>query len=307
MAFSNLLILFSILRIHFIRIKYPHEWSVRTHDHGTENATSQGNKNNIIKLKISMAVKIYVIESLNEPDRFTGKEIYQDLLRWESEKNRNIHTSYKDIISKNDFFSWLSKIHTGLNKDDEVILQLEMHGDANKSGIILSNGELICWGELLPIFNTIKRTCSVFHLFMATCFGNYIGQLLLGGTFPFTSFTGTESEINENQIIEDYTQIYSHFFREGSLYKAVEKIESLRSDSQIKTKDSQTLIECLLLSIIETHIRNTPLKELSQIISKMFGINFEENANEEFREITMDYFIQVITDFFQKTGTNFIA
>ena len=254
-----------------------------------------------------MAVKIYVIESLNEPDRFTGKEIYQDLLRWESEKNSNIHTSYKDIISKNEFFSWLNKILTDLNKDDDVILQLEMHGDANKSGIILSNGELIHWGELLLIFNTIKRTCSVFHLFMATCFGNYVGQLLLGGTLPFTSFTGTESEINENQIIEDYTQIYSHFFQEGSLYKAVEKMDSQGSESQIKTKDSQALIEYLLNFIIEKHIHNTPLKELSQIISIMFGISFEEDTSEDSREITMEHFIKVITNFFQKTGTNFIV
>lgn len=247
-----------------------------------------------------MAVKIYIIESLGANDRLTGKEIYEDLLRWESERNYDIYTSFENVTSKEKFISHTNKIFLDLNKDDEVIFQLEMHGDGDKSGIFLSNGELILWKELLPIFSNVKSKCNVFHLFMATCFGNYVGKLLLNGNFPFDSFTGTEFEISENQIIEDYSQIYSYFFQEKDLYKAIEKIESLGIYAQVKTKDSQTLIGVVLNHTLETFGNLLPLEELSLLITKLFGIDFGRKITNPHQNITNHKFYEIITDFFQK-------
>lgn len=221
-----------------------------------------------------MAVKIYIIESLGANDRLTGKEIYEDLLRWESERNCNVYTSFQNVTSKEKFISHINEIFLDLNKDDEVILQLEMHG--SDKGIGISNEELILWEELLPILNNIKSKCNIFHLFMATCFGNYVGQLLLNGNFPFDSFTGTKFKISENQIIEDYSQIYSYFFQEKDLYRAIEKIESLGLYSQIKTKDTRFLIKEFLIPLILEKYKDAPFEELSQIITKMFGIDSGE-------------------------------
>jgi hypothetical protein len=94
--------------------------------------------------------KVYVIESLDEKtEKLTGKELYEDLLRWKEFQIKDFKSEYIPVADRKDFFKILETIKDECTtKGQYPILHFEIHGSSDKSGLVLKSKELITWQEL---------------------------------------------------------------------------------------------------------------------------------------------------------------
>ncbi len=248
-------------------------------------------------------MEIYILESLEASEHLTGKELYNDTLRWEQEKNKNLIVKYVEIESKNQFMAFLEEIANNSSKKT-ILLQLEMHGLGDKSGIILKSNETITWNELSSPLRKIEQNRGELHLLMATCYGNYVGQLLLHGNFPFTSFTGTQSKITTGQIINDYTAIYTYLFHEKSFLDAIKKMEELDIKTQLKTKYSKSLLKLLIeKTIIEFPIQDD-LEILAHMLDGLFELQVRKLLNKPTEKITRLDIVNAVKIYLNKFETS---
>lgn len=73
--------------------------------------------------------KIYVIESLPADDRQTGRELYDDLLRYESIKYPQLSVEYRSIVDKSAWDVLMEEIAMDcVQNGNQVILHIEIHG-----------------------------------------------------------------------------------------------------------------------------------------------------------------------------------
>jgi hypothetical protein len=91
--------------------------------------------------------KIYVLEGLELSERKTGKELYDDLLKWKCIQITGLTADYVPIQNKAKFLNAFKTIKNDVDKNGTYpVVHLELHG--NKSGLGTPSGEFITWSEL---------------------------------------------------------------------------------------------------------------------------------------------------------------
>lgn len=171
--------------------------------------------------------KIYVIESLDSnKEKQTGKELYDDLLRWkEQEHNGKLQAELIQISSKKEFFKSLTCIAEDCKKINlKPILHIEIHG--NTEGLLLISGEFIYWYELYDYLSRINSIIGN-HLFMtlAVCNGAYLmSQIKLAKPAPFFGFIGSFDELQVDDIMIRYSEFYKEFFTSFNFNQAIQNL-----------------------------------------------------------------------------------
>lgn len=172
--------------------------------------------------------KVYIIESLNSNiEKQTGKELFNDLLKWKQYQLKDFNSELFQVNDKKDFFEKIDKI-----KDDCTVLgyypiiHFEIHGDSQKSGLVLNSGELIKWKDLyehLIEINTIVG--NNLFLTMAVCNGAFIMELIkIEKPAPFWGFIGSFDPIEESDILIRYNKFYDSFLTDFNLNKATDQL-----------------------------------------------------------------------------------
>jgi hypothetical protein len=171
--------------------------------------------------------RIYVIESLGSSEKLTGKELYDDLLRWQENKFKELNADYFLIENKFDFFDRLNKIKKEcIEKRYSPILHFEIHGDKNKKGLVLKSNELVTWEDLYKYLLEINVSVgNNLFLTLAVCHGAYLMQIIrISSPAPFYGFVGSFDEIKDSDLLLRYNEFYSEFFTSFKLEKAMEKL-----------------------------------------------------------------------------------
>ncbi len=173
--------------------------------------------------------RIYVLESLDETnEKLTGKELYDDLLRWkESSFDGKLKTELLQIENKQHFFNVLEYI-----KDECVtgghhpILHFEIHGSNQKNGLVLKSMELITWDELRRFL--IDLNCQIgnnLFLTLAVCHGAHLMQIMrIDQPAPFCGFIGSFETINSSDLLMRYNEFYTEFLSSLQLHTAFERL-----------------------------------------------------------------------------------
>ena len=71
---------------------------------------------------------IIVIQSIPKGQLQTGKQLYEDLLRYKSIMDGNIFCELINVVDKNDFEVALSQILSKLEEGDILTIHIEAHG-----------------------------------------------------------------------------------------------------------------------------------------------------------------------------------
>lgn len=175
--------------------------------------------------------RIYVIESLKE--NFTGKELYDDLLKWQEYKFKELKAIYCPVNSKSELFCKFDEIAQECKKEMcSPVFHFEIHGDNQLRGLVLSSGELISWdefGEALTKINIIVK--NNLFLTMAVCHGAYLMQTMkISSPVPFYGFIGSFDEIKESDLRLRYNEFYTEFFSSFKIHTALEKMHVANPD-----------------------------------------------------------------------------
>jgi len=147
--------------------------------------------------------KIIVLESLMDDEIKTGENLFNDLLKWKSLEIEGLHSEFKRILNRNDFFEQIKHLKKEVQDEDILpILHLEFHGDQEKKGLTLVNGELINWTELVNTFREINiLSKNNFVVSLASCYGFYMNSAVkLKEKAPFWGFIGATKEISSGDI-----------------------------------------------------------------------------------------------------------
>jgi hypothetical protein len=99
--------------------------------------------------------RIYVIESLNENEKATGKTLFEDLLTREAHRTPGLSVSYKYCSSKKELFAYLVRIKADASTGQVMpFIHFECHG--SKAGVLLESGEKVHWNEFVYYFTDIN-------------------------------------------------------------------------------------------------------------------------------------------------------
>lgn len=189
--------------------------------------------------------KVFVIESLlNEKN--TGKELYDDLLRYKQFQIKNFKAEYLDINDKVEFYDSMNKIFLECeNNGVYPMLHFEIHGSEDKSGLVLKNGELIIWKDIY--YQLMKINLKVgnnLFLTLAVCHGAFLLEVVkIMNPAPFYGFIGSFEKIAVYDLMIRYNEFYKEFLDSFKLSKSIEKLEKANtgfpsSYKLIDTKDA---------------------------------------------------------------------
>lgn len=188
---------------------------------------------------------IYVIQSLGPTDRLkTGKALFCDQLKPLCKKN-HVNSFYCELSKKQGFLNVMRRIWKHCETESIYpIIHLEMHGNQDGGGLVISNGDDIRWSEFVPLCKGINRACNNnLFLVMAVCHGyQAIRKTSIKDISPFCTLIGPSSTVTAGEIQRDFPKFYKQLFQTGDIDQAYHHL----SNGYGLYKCEQTFIECLV-------------------------------------------------------------
>lgn len=159
--------------------------------------------------------KISIVESLSQDDRKTGELLYNDIRMLEIFHKTGIEVEYVTISSKLELYEHIDKlIEEFVNHRLYPVLQLDLHGSADKRGIVLNSGETIIWSEFcnkLRELNELSNGNLV--IVMAACYGAYVqGGIDLFNRSPFWAVMSPLDQVSPDDIHRSLGEFYRSIF-----------------------------------------------------------------------------------------------
>ena len=165
--------------------------------------------------------KIYILESLQEVDLKTGKEL-ADFIKDD--------LNYKNILfisvnSKNEFLKCFENILAETSEYSYPIIHLEIHG--SREGLLLSNKEFIFWEELKTHLQRINiRSKNNLFLTLAVCSGRYLETILvdcINEPAPFFGLIGSTDILFSSNISIGFKEYYKFMLDEKRDHRNIVK------------------------------------------------------------------------------------
>lgn len=174
------------------------------------------------------AVKVFVIESLEDGDRLTGTYLYNDLISYELPLTSRL---YNKIIDEGDWYGTIEDIKDNVQFGDVVFIHLEIHGNSRGSGIVLTNGTEILFDRICEDFRVINKKigCNL-YVTLAVCHGLFlITGLLPLKEMPFCGVIGSQEEIKVKDLELRFYEFYKSFLEFHDIEFAMEELQKANS------------------------------------------------------------------------------
>lgn len=251
--------------------------------------------------------KVYVIESLDKNEHKTGKDLYDDILKWRQLSSDNKFVcEYKPVNNKVEYKTLISEIEKECENGIFPILHFEVHGFSDKSGLALNSGEPISYPELIEDLSKINiKTGNNLFLTLAVCHGAYLLKAIrINEPSPFLSFVGSFKKINNNDILYRYSEFYSDFLANFNLFSALKiffeanqieenKFSFIDTVETFKTVYKNYIIENTskegIKKRIENSIKENDLKFASRQLKRKFGRDFEKRVEQTKQKYYSDH------------------
>lgn len=166
---------------------------------------------------------IYILDSLLPEDEKTGSELFTQL-KYLHFGNAFFHVTRYEIKNVRDLLLALSYIDLSISTSNLPLLHFEMHGI--KEGILLSDGTIIRWKNLVKVLRKINvKTQNNLYIVFNTCFAAYIQKYIdIKLPAPFYGFIAPLNEVNANQLNQDFIKFYKYLISYKSFDKAIESL-----------------------------------------------------------------------------------
>jgi hypothetical protein len=237
--------------------------------------------------------EIIIIQSLKEGDRKTGEELFNDILRYKPELNKDIYVKFYDISNHLQFVKTLKTIENDTPYNHTLTLHFETHGCID--GIGLGDGCLVKWRELFSLLRPINvKLSNLLMVIMSMCQGAAISSDIEPTLrCPFRAFVGFEKDMKEGDLLEAYSIFYETYNNMLDVFDALKRANS------ILPKDSQAW--CLRARDIFDKVLNpdTNPDSFNTVIENNYEDYVKEKgyiSKDKFRQMMCQYFIQTADD-----------
>ncbi len=228
------------------------------------------------KLKIGCN-RLIIIESLQNEEEHTGKNLYNDL---KSIEYQPLQIDYYSISNKKLLFECLERIQDITCDWSKPIIHIEVHGD--KDGFVLfdknNSMEFVSWKEIIPSLTSINyNSKNSLIITLGVCYGAYIGlevinEFVLFRRAPFLLMIGPPSKILNTEIEIGF----KYFYRNIMKTKDISSAFNILQNAKIQILKTAPVFAIDFIHKMKNVLKeNEPSKEL---IDK-FNINKENYIN----------------------------
>jgi len=187
---------------------------------------------------------IVVIESLLD-ERETGSELYNDIIsRHIALRNSQITHNLHKVNTKEEYKSVLNYYHANSPyMGGGILLHLEMHGDQQLTGLVLSDGALLTWDELIALFRPVNvNSCNNLYVTLATCNGRFLYKgVHPHDKSPYSCYISASETVTNLEIIEQFSLLFERLICNGNLVNAYLEMEE--HGTKFYYKDSKVTFE----------------------------------------------------------------
>jgi len=231
-----------------------------------------------------MISRIYVLESLGENERRTGKELFDDVISKYNlyhKEEESITVEYSQFKSMDDFSSILNKIKIEVDEHEELILHIEAHGSKND---IFFNSDDANYSSWKSIFNELskinKKTRNNLHVAMVTCYGRHIhvDNIDIRMTSPYKTMISPSVEVYPKEIYDDYAVFYEEVVKTKDIVKGGHKLYEINPDSNFVYQDTKLATNALVDMRYDSLCKkfNNDYYELKSLFERIYSINLDE-------------------------------
>lgn len=248
---------------------------------------------------------VVVIQSLSPEDKKTGKELYEDVIKMHINFTQppilKMTHKYHDVSTKDSFIEVL-KFYV-INSEymaGGIVIHLEMHGSSDKAGLVLGDGTMILWEELVDLLRQINiNTKNNLYLTMATCFGRYMFEGVSDlKKSPYSGYISASKEVMPDEIITDFSIVFETLIATGNLVYSYLQLEE--QGSNFFYMDSERTFE-----INFEIFRNDPVIRKQVLDSSMEAIR--ERINDNINDEVMDrVYYHNLNEIYRLRKQNFI-
>lgn len=155
---------------------------------------------------------IIVIESLKPNERKTGKELYEDRIKWKAILRDDMFVEYYDVYSRMDFIETLHIINNKMKEGEVFTLHLETHG--NDEGVYLASGDLILWDEFYDLIRPINiKMGHLLLIVMAMCRGGaLVSKLDITKRAPYKAFIAAFKNVTFDEVSRGFEAFYEKYY-----------------------------------------------------------------------------------------------
>lgn len=173
-----------------------------------------------------MGAEIWIIESLRPGDRTTGSLLSSKIKNSDAALTRQLQVKLLTPKSLKEFSDCLNDVLQSAAAGNHPVLHIEAHG--NQYGLQLTNDDLIDWPDLsVPLAKINDMMKGWLVVTVAACSGGHMARTVLNtARAPFFALVGPPEEIEEDVLLNDYTEFYIEFCKTRSLTKAMWALNS---------------------------------------------------------------------------------
>lgn len=241
---------------------------------------------------------IFVIESLSEKDGiiYTGESLYNDYIKRRIEfYDKDFRHEFSKVSNKVQLIDRLKFIETNSPYMMRgILIHLDMHGDEELNGLILSDKSLVTWEELAEQFRPINIT-SKNNLFitMGTCNGRFLYKGVNPyKKSPYSATISANKVVSSEEVYEKFGKLFEELIDRGNLIEAYLEME--KSGSSFYYKDSEKTFEEAYKSVRTKLSNNSELKkQILEEANKATGVKLSDKEEDFiFRKALFDMYLQ---------------
>lgn len=249
---------------------------------------------------------IQVIQSL-PIDENSGEVLYNEVIArrielMQNDGNKMSH-GFSKVASENELievFKYLEANAKYINGG--ILVHLEIHGSENMDGLVLKNGTLIKWKQLVEMIRPINiNTCNRLFLTMATCYGRYLySGIDSKEKSPYSGFISASKEISYGEVMEKFNLLFEELTANYNIVQSYLVLE--KSDSSFFYKDSEKCFEEAINVTKKEFIENPEFRVQIKNDLIQFGFDPEVFSKADHEEMTK----KVLGDIYKKHKSTFM-
>lgn len=218
--------------------------------------------------------KLYILQSLADNDRKTGKELEERINTFSLSNNINFQAVLFDLHSKEEWeYAW-KEIYTSIDQLNIIpIIHLVMHGNTDYIGIEQGVKGLIGLSEL---FEKTRKANILSHnnimLTMAVCEGlNVIRFITLDRPMPFCNILASQETLCNPISLENFTIFYQALLKDGNIDMAFERLQNQGAGEMGKYRlvKSEQLFANVMQMYLDNKCNDQAIEERAEEIAAM--------------------------------------
>ncbi len=226
--------------------------------------------------------KIYVIESLEAPETFTGTNLYDNVLQHFNTKYADKDAELINVNTKDELIAAFEKIENECKNGIKPIIHLEIHGLDDRTGLALNRG-YIEWEELYGQLSKINAA-SNWHLYltMAVCFGNYAMKLIRPNLpAPFAGILGSFDALSIYGLEISYDAFYQELLNSLDLDAAIIALQTANpSLEEYKLIKAEQTFKNVMQKYFDTQFSHSVVTSRFNKSTRELGIKQSRDRNE---------------------------